>query len=69
MTKVHNILIHEFDPNADPTYLDDEGDPMIGFYYQFTDEDDQPISELIGPYSYDKAAEKAAMRAYRSNDF
>ncbi len=69
MPKATNILIHEFDPSIDPTCLDDEGDPMIGFYYQFTDEDDLPVSGLIGPYSYDKAAEKAAMRAFRANDF
>lgn len=69
MPKAHNILIHEFDPSADPPYLDDDGDQMIGFYYQFTDEDDEPLSDLIGPYPYNGAAEKAALRAFKSNDF
>lgn len=68
MPKPTNILIHEFDGSTKP-YYDDDGDPMIGFYFQFTDEDDEPVSDLIGPYSYDGAAEKAALRAFRSRDF
>jgi hypothetical protein len=64
-----NILIHEFDAQALPIYLDHDGDQMIGFYYQFTDEDDQPLSGLVGPYRYDQDAQKAAMKAYKCKDF
>lgn len=63
-----NIMIHEFDLSGMP-YFDIEGDQMIGFYFQITDSDDQPISDMIGPYSYRKEVEKAALRAYNKKDF
>ena len=69
MPQVTNILIHEFDVSATPVFYDDEGDQMIGFYFQFTDEDDNPVSGLFGPYGYGKAAERAAMRAYQLKDY
>jgi hypothetical protein len=69
MQQPHSITIHEFDPAGLPVYYDDEGDQMIGFYFQFTDADDQPISNLVGPYAIKKAAEKAALRAFHTKDF
>lgn len=60
-------MIHEYDVTS--THLDDEGDPLLGFYFQFTDSDDQPVSNMIGPYSHNKAAERAALRAFHSRDF
>ena len=67
MPKPHNILIHEFEPVI-PPIVDDDGDEMLGFYYQFTDEAEEPISALIGPYRYSTAAEKAAIRAFKRRD-
>jgi hypothetical protein len=63
-----NALIHEFD-SASPPYFDDEGDLMLGSYYQFIDQDDQPVSGLIGPYTDNIAAERAAKVAFNSGDF
>lgn len=68
MNQPCSILIHEFEPSAAP-YYDDEGDQMLGFYFQFTDAEDQPVSDMIGPYSYRKMVEKAALRAFKSKDF
>lgn len=61
-------LIHEFTPNGVP-YFDDEGDQMIGGYYQFLDENDNPITDLIGPYRDARAARKAAQRAVNRHDY
>ena len=69
MTQPHNILIHEFDDETRFTHLDADGEQMIGFYFQFTDEDDLPLCNPIGPYRYNKDAEKAALRAFKARDF
>ena len=63
-----HVNIHEFDPSGTP-FLDEEGDQMIGSYYQFMNDDDEPISCLIGPYRDKKAAARAAQRAYDRRDF
>jgi hypothetical protein len=62
-------LIHSFEVSDTPPYFDDEGDQLLGSYYQFINEDDEPISDLIGPYRTHKDAEKAAQRAYTIGDF
>lgn len=69
MAKPANVMIHEFEPSTAPIHFDDEGDQLLGFYYQFTDAGDQPLGDLIGPYSVNTDAERAAMRAFNSNDF
>lgn len=63
-----SVLIHRFEPSASPLY-DDEGDEMLGSYFQLTDADGQPVSDMIGPYVQNKAAEKAALHALRTKDF
>lgn len=68
MQQPHNIIIHEFDRNGLP-HFDEEGDQRLGFYYQFTDENEQPVSDLIGPYHRRKLVEDEAIRAYNSKDF
>lgn len=67
MTQPHSISIHEFEASGTPVYYDDEGDQMIGFYYQLTDQHDQPLTGLIGPYRYKQAVEQAARKAFNSN--
>jgi hypothetical protein len=69
MHKPANLLIHNFIPSSDPIIVDEEGDEMLGFYYQFADENGKPISNLVGPYQHDKAAEEAALKALELNDF
>lgn len=65
---VSSAKIHEFEPSG-PPYFDDEGDQMIGFYYQWLDENNDPISELIGPYHYQDQVELAATKAFARKDF
>lgn len=55
------VLIHEFEANKQPV-LDDDGDQMIGFYYQFDN------ASLIGPFKHRKEVEVAAQRAFDTND-
>lgn len=68
MTQATNALIHEFNKDG-PVITDDDGDPMLGFYYQFTNSEDQPIAGLIGPYGKRVQAEKAAQRAFERRDY
>lgn len=68
MPKPVHILIHRFQPSQNPT-LDDDGDEMNGFYYQFTDATDIPLGGLVGPYGLAVAAERAAEQALITNDF
>lgn len=62
-----NILIHEFSTSSE--FFDIDGDQLLGFYYQFTDEYDQPVSGLIGPYRNTQVVEKAALKAFNARDF
>jgi hypothetical protein len=63
-----NALIHEFNKQG-PPIMDDDGDQMLGFYYQFTDAEDHAIAGLIGPYRKRVEAEHAARRAFEAHDF
>lgn len=55
------VLIHEFEKHK-PVVLDDEGDQMLGFYYQFG------TASLIGPFKHRDEVESAAQRAFATND-
>lgn len=68
MPQPRNALIHQFDLSGTP-HFDGDGDQMLGFYFQFIDEDDQPYGELIGPYAVNVEAEQAAERAFTRRDF
>lgn len=63
-----NGLIHTFDPSQ-PDVLDEFGDVMVGSYYQLIDGNDEPVSDLIGPYRDNEAAEAALKRAFARRDF
>lgn len=65
---VTGAKIHEFEPSG-PPYFDEEGDQMIGFYYQWLDESDDPIGRLIGPYRYQDQVERAAEKAFHRRDY
>lgn len=66
--QAHSALIHEFDPKAPPR-VDEDGEIMLGFYYQFLDVASQPITGLYGPYRYRLDAEGAAQRAFERHDY
>lgn len=68
MTQATNALIHEFNKEG-PIITDDDGDQMLGFYYQFTDAEDIAIAGLIGPFNRRAEAEKAAQRAFEVRDY
>jgi hypothetical protein len=61
-------LIHTFEPSGTPCF-DEDGDQLIGSYYQFVGDNDEPIGALHGPYRDNEAAEGAAKRAYNRRDF
>lgn len=61
-------LIHEF-TSAGTIIVDDEGDQMLGFYYQFAVGEQQALTGLIGPYSKRTDVERAAQAAFDRGDF
>lgn len=64
----HSALIHDFDLASVPVF-DDEGDQRVGFYYQFVDAQDLPVTSLHGPYRVRVDAERAAQRAFDRRDY
>lgn len=58
--------IHEF--TAQSNELDDDGDPMLGFYWQIMD-GRQPVSHQMGPYMTALEAESACKRAWERQDY
>lgn len=61
-------LVHEFNSSG-PVILDEDGDAMLGWYYQFADDEDKAVTGLIGPYSKRAEAQLAAERAFSKKDF
>ena len=68
MQQAMQCLIHTFEPSGTPCF-DEDGEQLIGSYYQFVDETDKPIGALHGPYRDNEAAESAATQAYHRRDF
>ena len=66
-----NAHIHHYFPHPETGHVDydDDGDPIIGFYYQIVDLDGEPLSEMMGPYSNAEEAEEACHREWKSGDF
>lgn len=65
-----NFLVHEFTLNGTPVHFDEEGDPMIGFYYQFTWLGELELfGALIGPYQHSTEVEFAAWQAFDNKDY
>lgn len=63
-----SVMIHSFEPSALP-YFDDEGDQLIGSYYQFVDAADVPVGAMVGPYRTHGQAAAAAKLAFARHDF
>lgn len=64
---VQSATIHEF--FASPPRFDEEGEILLGFYYQFMDHNDQPLYGLMGPYRHKFEAEGAAQLAFDRREF
>jgi len=60
--------IHHFFAENGQVTLDDEGEPMIGFYYEIM-RGSVPISALTGPYNSGPEAEAACQRAVTTGDY
>ena len=69
-TKVFARIFEFFIDSAtgEPNY-DEEGEPMIGHYYQIIDENENPISQLMGPYSSDDEAANACVKAWDNKSY
>lgn len=63
--------IHQFGPHplTGMVEYDDDGDAIIGWYYQFHHADNSPMTELMGPYNTNTEAEAAAQKAWLNNDY
>jgi len=66
--RVVNALIHNFETGCTPVF-DEDGEQLLGFFYQFIDEQDLPVTQLIGPYRDKRAVERAAQRAFNRKDY
>lgn len=49
--------IHHFDHTCG--YCDDEGDPLIGYYFEILASDGRQLCRLMGPYGSNEEAERA----------
>lgn len=62
-----NVNIHRY--KGTRAHLDDEGEPKHGYYFEFLNGLDQPISPQTGPYKTRREAKNAAQLALDNNDF
>lgn len=61
--KIHHFFTH---PVTGENDYDDNGDPLIGYYFQLMKDPDTPITEIIGPYITDDSCAEAAQLEYDS---
>jgi len=52
--------IHHFGANNNSDLRDVDGDPLLGWYYQIMNNEDDPATDLIGPYGSSEECEEAA---------
>jgi len=64
--RIHHFFPH---PTTGEVYYDEEGDPLLGFYYDFVDDEENQIGSMMGPYSSNEQVEAAAQRAWRNKDY
>lgn len=61
------VVHFETNPQTGEDVLNDEGEPMLGFYWRIFDWDYSPLTELIGPYFDCDEAVEAATRHWNNN--
>lgn len=59
--------IHHYE-GIDPNMVDDDGDPLQGWYFQLMRAIGDPISALIGPYGSHSDCEDAAIFEWNESD-
>ena len=55
--------IHYFP--ASGNFTDEDGEPLIGYYYRFADDFDIPTSVMMGPYNTGLEAEEACQTEWQ----
>lgn len=54
------VDIHHFEPNNQSGMVDDDGDDLLGWYFQIMASAEEAITDIIGPYRFREMAEDAA---------
>lgn len=67
MVVAQQANIHQYDGTG--TVLDEEGDPLYGFYWEILGFDNLPLTDMMGPYGSRGEAESACQRAYDDGDY
>lgn len=62
---MQSALIHEFDGST----FDEEGDVLLGFYWQILDFENNILCGLMGPYGLRNEAENACQQAFESGNW
>ena len=69
MEKYHADIHYFFPhPQTGEVSTEDEGDPILGFYYQIKDEKG-PVGHMTGPYGTAEEAEAECQKAWSRGDF
>jgi len=70
MAELPDAHIHHFfsDPATGRVQLDEDQEPMIGFYYEIERPNGAP-THLMGPYTTAEDAEQACQRAFERGDY
>lgn len=59
-----DALIHHYGADEKGDYhLDDDGDPMVGWYWELRDKEGKLLTRQIGPYSSREEAEAAVKKS------
>jgi hypothetical protein len=53
-------MIHHYNGST----TDQDGEIMLGYYYQFVDVFERPISQLMGPYGSASECQEASQQEY-----
>ena len=56
-------------PQTGAVDYDEDGDPILGWYWQIFDSAEKPVSIKMGPYSTPEAAEEACHEAWQTKDY
>ena len=62
-----NIHYFDYDPQTNNVCLDEDNEPMFGFYFELIDGDGAALCGLMGPYSTKAEVEEAAHKEWANN--
>ncbi len=64
-----NIHHYFVDPKTGAVHLDDDGEPLLGFYYEIVDLHGTAVDGLMGPYGDPVQAERACIAECRAKGY